>query len=143
MNNRIPQTGCTVTQLARYAGVTSDAVRYYVRLGLLKPVRDPCNDYRLFEKEDIKRLRFIRQAKGLGYTLDDIAQIFTDAENGRSPCPRVREIIHHRMQENRQRLDELNALQTRMEDAMQQWSAMPDGIPDGHSICHLIESLHA
>ncbi len=120
MDNRTLRMGCTVTQLARHADVTSDAVRYYVRLGLLKPVRDPCNGYRLFKKEDVKRLRFIRQAKGLGYTLDDIAQIFTDAEKKRSPCPRVREIIQRRMRENRQRLDELNALQARMEKAVQQ-----------------------
>jgi len=71
------------------------------------------------------------------------ANVTPDADKGRSPCPRVREIIQRRMWENRQRLDELNALQTRMEDAVQQWSAMPDGMPDGHSICHLIESLHA
>lgn len=143
MDNRTPQTNYTVTQLAGYANVTADAVRYYVRLGLLKPVRNPCNGYRVFKKEDMKRLRFICQAKRLGYTLDDIAQIFADADKERSPCPRVREIIQRRMQENRQHLDELNALQTRMEDAVQQWSAMPDGMPDGHSICHLIESLHA
>ncbi len=143
MDNRTPKTDCTVTQLAKCADVTPDAVRYYVRIGLLKPVRNPCNGYNLFKKGDVQRLRFIRQAKGLGYTLDDITQIFADAEKGRSPCPRVREIIQHRMRENRQRLDELNALQTRMENAVGQWDAMPDGMPDGHSICHLIESFHA
>jgi len=33
------------------------------------------------------------------------------------------------------------ALQTRMEQALDQWAEMPDGVPDGHSVCHLIESF--
>ncbi len=44
MDNRTPKTDCTVTQLARCADVTPDAVRYYVRIGLLKPVRNPCTE---------------------------------------------------------------------------------------------------
>ena len=46
-----------------------------------------------------------------------------------------------RIDENRQRLDELLALQVRMEQALKKWGDMPDGVPDGHSVCHLIESV--
>lgn len=130
----------TVGELAARTGVTPDTVRHYVRIKLLKPSRDPNNGYKLFSDEDVRRLCFIRQAKGLGFTLEDIAQIFADAEKGRSPCPRVREIFQQRIQENRQRLNELAALQERMETALQQWRGMPDGVPDGDSICHLIEA---
>jgi len=131
----------TVKELAKRTGVTPDAVRYYVRIGLLKPRRNPGNRYKLFAEADVRRLHFIRQAKSLGYTLDEIAQIFHDSSRGRSPCPRVRQIIQNRIKENRARLEELNVLQRRMEDALGRWQAMPDGLPDGESVCHLIESI--
>ncbi len=44
-----------VSDLARLVGVTPDAVRYYTRIGLLHPVRDPNNGYRQFSSSDIDR----------------------------------------------------------------------------------------
>jgi DNA-binding transcriptional MerR regulator len=131
----------TVTDLANRSGTTPHAVRYYTRLGLLRPKRNPDNGYRLYQHREVGWLRFIRQAKRLGYTLNEIREIMHDSDQGKSPCPRVREILSQRIDENRRQLEELMALQTRMEQALEQWSDMPDGIPDGHSVCHLIESF--
>ncbi len=131
----------TVAELAHFARVTPDTVRYYVRIGLLNPDRHPENDYKLFAGGDIKRVRFIRRAKSLGYTLAEIEQILEHGMHGHSPCPLVRKIIQHRIQENRIKLKEMNALQQRMESALRRWQDMPDGVPDGDSICHLIEAF--
>ncbi len=131
----------TVNELSKSAQVTPDAIRHYVRIGLLKPRRDPGNGYKLFNSGDIKRVRFIRQAKGLGFSLNDIREIFRHESQGQSPCPVVRDIISRRIDENRVRLAELNALQHRMEEALEKWKSMPDGEPDGDEICHLIESV--
>lgn len=135
------QKKLTLTEFAKRSGMTADTVRHYIRIGLLKPERDPVNRYRLFSNRDMTRLRFIRQAKDLGYTLSDISQIFEDSARGHSPCPRVRAIIQRRIEENHRRLEELNRLQARMEDALAKWEIMPDGVPDGDSVCHLIESV--
>jgi len=110
-------------------------------MGLLLPERDPDNGYRLYEPREVNWLRFIRQAKQLGYTLSEIKAIMHDANRNQSPCPRVREILQRRIEENRQQLEVLMALQARMEKALADWSEMPDGVPDGHSVCHLIESF--
>jgi MerR family Zn(II)-responsive transcriptional regulator of zntA len=131
----------TVTELANRSGATPHAVRYYTRLGLLRPERNPDNGYRLYEYREVSWLTFIRQAKRLGYTLNEIRGIMHDSDQGDSPCPRVREILLRRIDENRRHLEELMALQTRMEQALETWADMPDGVPDGHSVCHLIESF--
>ncbi|MBT8421536.1 MAG: MerR family transcriptional regulator [Gammaproteobacteria bacterium] len=131
----------TVTELANRSGATPHAVRYYTRLGLLRPERNPDNGYRMYRHAEVSWLRFIRQAKRLGYTLNEIREIMHDSDRSESPCPRVREILQRRIDENRWQLEELLALQTRMEQALQLWKDMPDGIPDGHSVCHLIESF--
>jgi len=131
----------TVSQLSKAAQATSDAIRHYVRIGLLTPSRDPVNGYRLFSVDDIKKVKFIRQAKGLGFTLRDIQTIFDHSNDGRSPCPAVRDMIQLRIDGNRSKLAELNSLQQRMDDALGKWESMPDGEPDGEAICHLIESV--
>ena len=131
----------TVSQLAQLAGVEPHVVRYYSREGLLRPQRNPDNGYMLFDGSDIHRLQFIRLAKSLGYTLGEIEDILLDAERGESPCPKVRDILMHRIDETRQKVKELTSLQRRMEKALKQWEQMPDGVPDGHTVCHLIESF--
>ncbi len=131
----------TVSGLSKAAQVTPDAIRHYVRVGLLFPSRDPENGYRMFSDSDLNRVRFIRHARGLGFTLHDIRIIFDHSNKGLSPCPEVRIIIQQRIEENGARLVELNALRARMDDALEKWKSMPDGEPDGDEICHLIESV--
>ncbi len=131
----------TVNGLSKAAQITSDAVRHYVRIGLLSPMRDPNNGYRLFDDEQLKKARFIRRARGLGFTLHDIQTIFAYSSKGQSPCPEVRVIIQRRIGEYRERVVELNTLLERMDDALERWKSMPDGEPDGNEICHLIESV--
>ena len=130
-----------VRDLARSCRISSDVIRYYTRIGLLRPRRDPGNNYRLYSERDAQRLRFINRAKSLGYTLAEIRQILRHSEAGDSPCPLVREIIQRRIVENRERIRRELALQERMERALAQWADMPDGIPDGTGVCRLIEAL--
>ena len=130
----------TVNDVAKAAGIVPHVVRYYSRIGLLHPARDPQNGYKLFAPGDAKRLAFIRQAQSLGFALGEIAQILGDSGQGKTPCPRVREILQRRIRENREKLEELNRLQARMENALRQWQTMPDRLPCGDSVCHLIEA---
>jgi len=131
----------TVNELAIRSGAPAHVVRYYVRIGLIQPASKQNNGYRLFAPADANRLRFIRMAKHLGFTLSEIREITQHAAHGESPCPDVRRIIRRRIEENRKKIEEMLRLQTRMEQALEQWDTMPDGIPDGHSVCHLIESF--
>jgi len=131
----------TVSKLSRQGGVEPHVVRYYTRIGLLDPTRHPDNGYKLFSSKDVSRLKFIRQAQSLGYTLEEIRHILCESGAGHSPCRDVREILRGRIEENRQRLVELIGLQRRMEQALKRWERMPDHLPDGDSVCHLIESV--
>jgi MerR family transcriptional regulator, Zn(II)-responsive regulator of zntA len=109
-----------VKQLARAADASPGAVRHYVRIGLLTPVRDSNNGYHLFVLSDVMRFRFIYRAKYLGYTLNEIRQIFEESDKGLSPCPLVRQIIARRITENGHELEQAMLLQKRMERALAQ-----------------------
>ena len=63
--------------LAKHAGVRIDTVRYYERHGLLAPAGRKASGYRRYGELELKRLRFIRRAKLLGFTLEEIKQLLT------------------------------------------------------------------
>ena len=130
-----------VNELAKLAGVTPHAVRYYTQIGLLKPTRNKRNGYQQFEEADVKRVRFVRSAQNLGFTLSEVAEIFRRSHHRETPCPLVRDIVRRRIEENGVRLDELLELRDRMKHALRKWQRLPDAVPTGDEICHLIESI--
>jgi DNA-binding transcriptional MerR regulator len=128
-----------VKELSDRSGVASHVIRYYSRLGLLHPRRERANGYRAYAEADVYRVRFIRRARRLGFSLQDVELILGDADRGESPCPEVRRLIAQRAWENRRRLEALTELQQRMESAISRWARMPDQLPDHRSLCHLID----
>lgn len=127
-----------VQALARAEGVKSDTIRHYVRIGLLNPEKDD-SGYHCFGAAERHRLRFIRQARDLGFTLNDIRTMLQEAEKGQSPCPTVRALIEPRLKEARQRLHAMQDMVERMEAAVARWADRPDCYPCGEHICLLIE----
>lgn len=131
----------TVSALSTSTGVTPFTIRYYTRIGLLQPARDPANGYKIYRAADADRLRFIVAAKELGFTLAEIEEILGHADHGDSPCPMVRDVVERRIAENRSKIRELERLQKRLENAAEMWTTMENSEPNGHSICRLIESF--
>jgi len=130
-----------VSELALKCNVSKDTVRYYAKIGLLQPKRNAKNGYQYFTERDIKLLDFIKRAQYLGFSLKEIQHIIDESQKGSSPCPLVRNLIQQRLKSNKERLARLIELQHHMEQALLKWQVMPDGVPDGDSICSLIESI--
>jgi MerR family transcriptional regulator, Zn(II)-responsive regulator of zntA len=129
-----------VKDLAKRCGVSGDCVRFYTKIGLLRPVRDPENGYKLFSEQDVRRLKFIRIAKYLGFTLNEIEMIIESHDNGKTPCCLVREFLRGHIEANRKQLEKQMALQERMEKTWERWTAMPDCVAAEHVFCRLIEA---
>ena len=85
-----------VNELAKRGGVTAETVRHYAREQLLAPQRHPDNGYQLFSDTDLERLRFIQRARKLGFSVAEIRDILTHADQGDSPCPLVRDLLASR-----------------------------------------------
>lgn len=129
----------TVSALAREAGSTADTVRHYTEIGLLRPQRDPGNNYRRYPNAELKRLCFIRASRELGFSLDDIQQVLADADRGASPCPQVRGLYERRLADVERELARLLAQRDDMHRLLAHWKSLPDCAPTGDSLCHLIE----
>jgi MerR family transcriptional regulator, copper efflux regulator len=97
----------TVGALARQAGVKIDTIRYYERRGLLpKPPRTD-SGYRTFTPASVERLRFIRQAQVLGFTLAEINQLLTLRLNPGTTCTDVRKRAEAKIADIEQKIQSL------------------------------------
>lgn len=136
----IPRDLMTVSQLAAAADEPPHAVRYYCRIGLLVPSATSAGGYRLFDRSVLNRLRFIRLAQGLGFTLEEIGGFIRHAAAGAEPCPEVKAILDRRLPQIGSELAQLETLHVRMVRARKRWRRMRGGVPTGYEICRLIES---
>lgn len=98
----------SIGELAKQAGVAIDTVRYYERNDLLAPAGRLASGYRRYGAEELKRLRFIRRAKALGFSLDDIRALL--ALSAERDVARVRLAAKHQLAEIEQRIAELDRI---------------------------------
>ncbi len=80
----------TIGKVAHRAGVRIDTVRFYEREGLLpRPRRSASSNYRLFSDDDVRRIRFVQQAKSLGFTLREAGDLLALRVDARTSCAAV------------------------------------------------------
>lgn len=99
-----------IGQLARQAGVPIDTVRYYERQQLLPTARRSAGGYRVFGDTDLTRLQFIRRAKALGFTLDEIADLLSLSDQRGDDMARVRHTAVDKLADIEQRIAELQSM---------------------------------
>ncbi len=110
-----------IGQLAKRSGVPIDTVRHYERIGLLKPAARLASGYRRYGEAEQKRLRFIRRAKALGFTLDEIQELLA-LSAGRN-VQNIRKSAAVRLADIERRIEELD----RVRDSLRQLVAACPG----------------
>jgi MerR family Zn(II)-responsive transcriptional regulator of zntA len=80
----------TIGKLATASDISTDALRYYEREGLLSPSAKSNSGYRLYERDAVQRLRFIKQAKQCGFTLSEIRELLVLRNQTTACCSDVR-----------------------------------------------------
>jgi MerR family transcriptional regulator, mercuric resistance operon regulatory protein len=95
----------TIGRVAAAAGVSVETIRYYQRSGLLEEPAKPPGGYRGYPAEMVKRIRFIKRAQTLGFTLHDVAGLLrlNDAE----ACAKTREVAARKLALIERKLSEL------------------------------------
>ncbi len=128
-----------IGDVAKQAGMTVEAVRFYEREGLLpRPPRTEAG-YRLYVDADLRRLQFIRQAKRLGFSLQEIVRILRLRERGHCPCDEVIETLEHHLRETEDQLQRLQDFRDEIARTLKQWKRNGTRRVPGEVICGLIE----
>mgnify|MGYP003551110020 FL=1 len=97
-----------IGQLAKRAGVAIDTVRYYERNDLLSPAGRLASGYRRYGEAELKRLRFIRRAKALGFTLEDIRGLLSLSDE--RSVARIKQAAEAKLADIDRRIDELERI---------------------------------
>jgi MerR family mercuric resistance operon transcriptional regulator len=102
------QRAMTIGRLASAAGVGVETIRYYQRRGLLDEPRKPFRGYRHYPADLAKRVRFIKRAQALGFTLEEVACLLR--LDGADRCADTRELAAHKVASIDRKLIDLTAM---------------------------------
>lgn len=125
-----------IGQLARQAGVPIDTVRYYERQRLIPEPARSASGYRQYASDDVTRLNFIRRAKTLGFTLEEIGELMAISQHSSNDMNEMRGKASRKLEVVETRLAELG----RMRDALR---GLVDACP-GHgplATCPIMAAL--
>jgi MerR family mercuric resistance operon transcriptional regulator len=100
----------SVGKLAKKAGVNVETVRYYERIGLLPQPQRLESGYRMYTNDDVIRLQFIRHAKELGFTLNEIRELLTLRVDSKCNCDDVRMRAEDKIRDISQKIEHLQRI---------------------------------
>lgn len=126
----------TIGGLADEAGVNVETIRYYQRRGLMPEPDKPAHGYRRYDATTVKRVRFIKRAQALGFTLEEIGGLLKLDEA--HACAETRELASHKLEAIETKLADLAAMRRALMTLLRQCDA---GAMKGN--CPIIHALGA
>ena len=107
-----------IGEVARQTGVSVDALRFYEKERLLRRPSRTSGGFRLFDAEDIDRVRFIRQVQELGFSLGEVKELLVLRSGSVNACSRVRGLLEQKLIKVRHHIQELRKLEHELQSAM-------------------------
>jgi DNA-binding transcriptional MerR regulator len=113
-------TTLQIGQVAQKTGLSVDAIRFYEKAGLLpRPARTQ-GGYRLYQEREVADLEFIQKAQQLGFSLNEIRELFSIQRHPHEVCVHVRDLIAQKLGVVRAKIAELQRLETELAGALRQ-----------------------
>ncbi|MCP4332780.1 MAG: Hg(II)-responsive transcriptional regulator [Gammaproteobacteria bacterium] len=125
--------GLTIGRLASTAEINVETIRYYERRGLIKQPAKPRVGYRLYDNETLQRLLFIKRAKTLGFSLDEIENLLILSEG---QCADVQALAEQKLNRIKSKVQDLKRLEKALQDLVRQCSSNAN-----QAHCPVIETL--
>jgi Cu(I)-responsive transcriptional regulator len=124
-----------IGEAAKASGVSAKMIRHYETIGLFPQPDRTDSGYRQYGASDLHTLRFIRQARDLGFSLEDIKELLALWQNRRRPSRQVKALAEAHIQELEQKLQELQSMKATLEHLVH--CCHGDDRPD----CPILETL--
>jgi DNA-binding transcriptional MerR regulator len=127
-------------QLARECGVSTDTLRHYERIGVLPRPRRTASGYREYPVDAVKRVRLVRRALEIGFTLEELAGILKVRDSGGAPCREVRALAEAKLAQLIRKIDDLCELRDHVRQVLDDWDERLRQTPRG-ARAGLLEAL--
>lgn len=118
-------------ELARLAGVSADTLRHYERKGLIAKPRRSANGYREYPSDALERVRLIRAALSVGFTIEELGRILKERDKGGAPCLKVRALAESKLAEAESQLARITELRDELRSLLDEWDATLKAKTDG------------
>jgi Hg(II)-responsive transcriptional regulator len=128
----------TIGKLARQVGLGVETLRYYERRGLVEPQRRTAAGYRLYRSDALRRLRFIRRAQALGFSLDEVAGLLSLSDRPGESAAEVKRLARAKIDDIDARISDLE----RMKSALEGLEARCPGHAGTTAECPILASLN-
>ncbi|MDD9892973.1 MAG: MerR family DNA-binding protein [Gammaproteobacteria bacterium] len=128
----------SIGKLANQCDVSVEAIRYYEREGLLETPSRSASGYRQYAESAVKRLRFIRRAKTLGFTLGEIRNLLAISDHKETGKSEVKNLTEQKLLVIKERIADLQRVYEALSDLSDQCSG--EGCID---TCPIIEALNS
>jgi Cu(I)-responsive transcriptional regulator len=125
----------TIGALAKKTGTKVETIRYYERIDLLPAPRRTSGNYRIYGAEHLGRLSFIRRARDLGFSIEQVRELLSLADRPSQSCAGVDAIARHHLAEVERKISDLNAMRRELSTIIDQCGR--NVIAD----CRIIEAL--
>ena len=131
----------TIGRLAHATGVSTKTIRFYEEMGVLPPARRAANGYRQYDESDARRLHFIRNARLLDFSLEQLKEVLALRERGEAPCIHVMGLLEQKMGEIDVQIRHLQELRGDLGQLLAEGKQLPlDDVQMEQCVCHLIRS---
>ncbi len=115
--------------VTRLLGISADTLRYYEKIGLLPAINRTASGIRVYHERDLSRLRFIRRAQKMKFSLKEIAELLTMREDPQHARDEVRMLTRSKLSEIEEHLDDLQFLRNELQLLLNLCVASEDGCP--------------
>lgn len=105
-----------IGKLADRTATDAQTIRFYERQGLLPPPRRTESNYRVYDENSVARLIFIKRAKEIGFSLNDIKVLLEMSDGKMRRCSEVRAFAETRLAKIRDRISDLKAMEKTLSD---------------------------
>ena len=119
----------TIGEVARQLAVSVDTLRYYEKIGLLPKVSRSDSGMRRYQEKDISRLKFIKRAQQMNFTLTEIGDLLKMREAPQRVRREIRQLTANKLEEVEQRLTELDTLRRELTLLVNLCTASEEGCP--------------
>ncbi|MCH8974723.1 MAG: heavy metal-responsive transcriptional regulator [Chloroflexi bacterium] len=128
-----------IGDLARAVGTTVKTIRFYEDAGLIRAAPRTESGYRIYEKADVERLGFIRSAKRLGMSLEEIRGVLQLHDLNEPTCVHVRALLDDKIARIELALKELRDFRRDLASLRDKAGDLEDCCPTGGNICGIVE----
>ena len=128
------KSGATIGALAETAGVNVETIRFYQRKGLMPEPEKPYGSIRRYGAAELARVRFIKSAQRLGFSLEEVGELLKLEDGAR--CSEARQLAEQKLVDVRQKLSDLQRIESVLAGLVARCSAVR-----GRVNCPLIASL--